>query len=452
METIQLSVDFLKPFVSNDELYARKDEAHQHLLSLQYKTGVGNDFTGWVDLPETISHEELRHIEHVAHELQRKIDILVVVGIGGSYLGARAVIDMLHHNFNTLLPNRTKPIILYAGQNMGEDYLFQLLEVLNHYHYGIAVISKSGTTTEPAIAFRLLKHHIENKYGKDEAAKRIVAITDKNKGVLLGIAKKEGYERFEIPDDVGGRYSVLTPVGLFPIAVAGGNIIELVKGAQHIRHIILKTPPDENMAIQYALARNVLYQKGKFIEIMVNYTPRMHYFSEWWKQLFGESEGKDGKGIFPASVDYTTDLHSMGQYVQDGKRILFETVLCVLNPSNQLAIPHDPDNNDKLNFISYQRISYVNEMARLGTLLAHIDGNVPNILLEIPELTEVYMGQLIYFFEIACGISGYLLGVNPFNQPGVEDYKKNMFALMEKPGMEEESKKIRERMDKLFNE
>jgi glucose-6-phosphate isomerase len=452
MENIQLNVDFVKQFISENELFGRKEEAEKHLLSLQNKTGAGNDFLGWVDLPDTISQDELKHIEHVAHELRKKIDILVVVGIGGSYLGARAVIEALYHNFNALLPNRTKPIVLYAGQNMGEDYLFQLLEVLNNYDYAITVISKSGTTTEPALAFRLLKHHIENKYGKEEAKNRIVAITDKAKGALLELAKTEGYERFEIPDDVGGRYSVLTPVGLFPIAVAGGDIYELIKGAQHIKHLIFKSPAEENIAIQYALTRNALYQKGKFIEIMVNYTPRMHYFCEWWKQLYGESEGKDGKGIFPAGVDFTTDLHSLGQYVQDGKRMLFETVLSVTNPSNHLAIPYEPTNNDKLNFISYKRISYVNDMARIGTILAHIDGQVPNILLEIPTLNEAYIGQLIYFFEIACGISGYLMGINPFNQPGVEAYKKNMFALIGKPGMEEESKKIRERIEKLFND
>jgi len=374
------------------------------------------------------------------------------VGIGGSYLGARAVIEMLNHNFNHILPQRERPIILYAGQNMGEDYLYQLLEVLNDYDYAITVISKSGTTTEPAIAFRLLKHHIENKYGKEEARKRIVAITDKEKGVLLELAKTEGYERFSIPDDVGGRYSVLTAVGLFPIAVAGGNIFELINGAKQMRHHIFKSSDDDNPAIAYALARNALYESGKFVEIMVSYTPRMHYFMEWWKQLYGESEGKENKGIFPASVDYTTDLHSLGQYVQDGKRMLFETVLSVKNPLNHLAIPHDPSNNDKLNFISYKRLSYVNEMARLGTLLAHIDGGVPNIIIEIPTINENYIGQLIYFFEIACGVSGYLLGVNPFDQPGVEAYKKNMFALMQKPGMEEESKAIQQRIENLFNE
>jgi len=452
MEMIDLNTDFVYSFISKDKINERKDEAYQHLLALKNKTGKGNDFLGWVDLPENISHDELKRIETVANELRKKIDILVVVGIGGSYLGARAVIEMLYHNFNNLLPNRKNPIILYAGQNMGEDYLYQLLEILNDYEYGIAVISKSGTTTEPAIAFRLLKHHIENKYGKEEARKRIVAITDKEKGVLLELAKSENYERFEIPDDVGGRYSVLTAVGLFPIAVAGGDIFELINGAKHMRNYIFKMPADENPAVQYALARNALYNEGKFVEIMVSYTPRMHYFMEWWKQLYGESEGKDGKGIFPAAVDYTTDLHSLGQYIQDGKRILFETVLAVRHSLNHLAIPHDPNNGDKLNFISYKRVSYVNDMARLGTLLAHIDGNVPNILLEIPAINETIIGQMIYFFEIACGVSGYLLGVNPFDQPGVEAYKKNMFALMQKPGMEQESKAIQQRIEQLFNE
>lgn len=452
METINISTDFVKSFIDEKKINARKQEAFEHLQALKNKTGKGNDFLGWVDLPETISNEELKKIEHVANEIRKKIDILVVVGIGGSYLGARAVIEMLYHNFNHLLPQRERPVILYAGQNMGEDYLHQLLEVLNEYDYAIAVISKSGTTTEPAIAFRLLKHHIENKYGKEEARKRIVAITDKEKGVLLELAKMEGYERFSIPDDVGGRYSVLTAVGLFPIAVAGGNIFELINGAKHMYHHIFKSSNDDNPAVAYALARNALYDSGKFVEIMVSFTPRMHYFMEWWKQLYGESEGKENKGIFPASVDYTTDLHSLGQYVQDGKRMLFETVLSVKSPLNHLAIPHEPSNNDKLNFISYKRLSYVNEMARLGTLLAHIDGGVPNIFIEIPTINENYIGQLIYFFEIACGISGYLLGVNPFNQPGVEAYKKNMFALMQKPGMEEESKAIQQRIEKLFNE
>ncbi|HNV94955.1 MAG TPA: glucose-6-phosphate isomerase [Bacteroidales bacterium] len=452
METIDISIDFVKSFIDEVKLNARKHEALEHLQALKNKTGKGNDFLGWVDLPETITSEELKKIEHVANEIRKKIDILVVVGIGGSYLGARAVIEMLNHNFNHILPQRERPIILYAGQNMGEDYLYQLLEVLNDYDYAITVISKSGTTTEPAIAFRLLKHHIENKYGKEEARKRIVAITDKEKGVLLELAKTEGYERFSIPDDVGGRYSVLTAVGLFPIAVAGGNIFELINGAKQMRHHIFKSSDDDNPAIAYALARNALYESGKFVEIMVSYTPRMHYFMEWWKQLYGESEGKENKGIFPASVDYTTDLHSLGQYVQDGKRMLFETVLSVKNPLNHLAIPHDPSNNDKLNFISYKRLSYVNEMARLGTLLAHIDGGVPNIIIEIPTINENYIGQLIYFFEIACGVSGYLLGVNPFDQPGVEAYKKNMFALMQKPGMEEESKAIQQRIENLFNE
>lgn len=451
METIDININFIKSFIREDKLNSKKEEAFQHLQSLKNKTGKGNDFLGWVDLPENINHEELKHIELIANELRKKIDILIVVGIGGSYLGARAVIEMLNHNFNTLLPNREKPFILYAGQNIDEDYLYNLLEVLNNYDYGIVVISKSGTTLEPAIAFRLLKHHIENKYGVEEASKRIVVITDKEKGVLLNIATSEGYEQFVIPDDVGGRYSVLTPVGLFPIAVAGGNIYEIVNGAKHIRNKIFNSDADDNPAIQYACARNTLYEHGKFIEVMVSFTPRMNFFMEWWKQLYGESEGKDAKGIFPASVNFTTDLHSLGQYLQEGKKILFETVLSVNQPSNHLVIPHDPNNIDKLNFISYKRISDVNNMARLGTLLAHLDGQVPNILIEIPTINEVYIGQLIYFFEIACGISGYLLGVNPFDQPGVEAYKKNMFALMSKPGMEEETKAIRERIEELFN-
>jgi glucose-6-phosphate isomerase len=450
METIQINIDFAKQFVKEELLNSKIENGEKQLKALIDKSGLGNDFLGWVDLPEKISHSELKEIERVAHDLRKKIDILVIVGIGGSYLGARAVIDILHNNFNALLKNRENPIILYAGQNMGEDYLYQLLDILYNYEYAVVVISKSGTTTEPAIAFRLLKHHLENKYGKEEARKRIVAITDKEKGTLLELAKAEGYERFVIPDDVGGRYSVLTPVGLFPIAVAGGNIHEIIKGAQHIRNIILKEKANNNLAILYAAIRNALYETGKKIEIMVSYTPRMHYFMEWWKQLYGESEGKNGKGIFPASVDFTTDLHSLGQYIQEGERILFETVLSVNHPLNHLAIPYEPNNIDKLNFLSYKRISYVNEMARLGTLLAHVDGGVPNIIIDIPTINENYIGQLIYFFEIACGISGYLLGVNPFDQPGVEAYKKNMFALIGKPGMEEESQKIKQRIEQLF--
>ncbi|PIP54470.1 MAG: glucose-6-phosphate isomerase [Bacteroidetes bacterium CG23_combo_of_CG06-09_8_20_14_all_32_9] len=450
MEPIILSIDQVFGTVPENKIMSFKKDVQKHIDALYQKTGKGNDFLGWVDLPAKTTDHQLKEIHEVANELRNKIDVLVVIGIGGSYLGAKSVIDILSHNFNALLVNRKNPVVLYAGQNIGEDYLFELLEVLENYKYGITVISKSGTTTEPAIAFRLLRHHLETKYGKNEARKRIVAITDEKKGALLNLAKKEGYKTFFIPHDVGGRYSVLTPVGLFPIAVAGGNIFAIIKGAQHIMELTgPKIPFEENPAALYAATRNSLYINGKILEIMVNFTPRMHNFSEWWKQLYGESEGKQGKGIFPVSVDFTTDLHSMGQYIQDGQRNIFETVLSVSESRNSLAIPYENDDADGLNFISYKPLSYVNKMAQLGTLLAHVDGGVPNILIEIPKLNENYIGQLIYMFEMACGISGYMLDVNPFDQPGVEAYKHNMFALLGKPGYEETSEIIRNRIDKM---
>jgi glucose-6-phosphate isomerase len=446
-----LSIDQIFGFVPENEILKYKEEVNNHILSLTKKTGKGNDFLGWVDLPSRTSDSLIKEIQEVANALREKIEVLVVVGIGGSYLGTKAVVDILSHNFLSLKPDRKGPVVLYAGQNIGEDYLFELLDVLDHYEYGITVISKSGTTTEPAISFRLLKHHIETKYGKEEARKRIVAITDEKRGALLDLAVKEGYKKFVIPDDVGGRYSVLTPVGLFPVAVAGYDIHAILKGARHMMELTgPKARFEDNPAALYASARNALYRSGKLIEIMVNFTPRMHNFSEWWKQLYGESEGKQGKGIFPASVDFTTDLHSMGQYIQDGQRILFETVLSVTEPRNNLAIPHEQEDADGLNFISYKPLSYVNKMAQLGTLIAHVDGGVPNIQIEIPKLTENYIGQLIYMFEMGCGISGYLLDVNPFDQPGVEAYKHNMFALLGKPGYEEATKIIRSSMDKMF--
>lgn len=436
--------------VSENEIMKYATLAKNNINALYQKTGKGNDFLGWVDLPEKISEHLLKDIHETAHNLRSKIDVLVVVGIGGSYLGAKSVIDILSHNFNALLPDRKNPIVLYAGQNIGEDYLFELIEVLDNYDYAVTVISKSGTTTEPAIAFRLLKHHLETKYGKEEARKRIIAITDERKGALLELSKKEGYKTFSIPDDIGGRYSVLTPVGLLPIAIAGGDVFALVKGARHMMELTgPKVPFEKNPAAIYAATRNALYNKGKLIEILVNFTPRMHNFSEWWKQLYGESEGKLGKGIFPASVNFTTDLHSLGQYIQEGQRIIFETVLSVSEPRNSLAIPQETDDADGLNYISYKPISYVNKMAQLGTLLAHVDGGVPNILFEIPKLNENYIGQLIYLFEMACGISGYMLDVNPFDQPGVEAYKHNMFALLGKPGYEDASEKIRNRINKM---
>ncbi|MCX7954538.1 MAG: glucose-6-phosphate isomerase [Bacteroidales bacterium] len=450
MERISLNYNFVSDFLSEQEIFQRFDEAKEHLKSLINKTGKGNDFLGWIDYTESIQSDELYEIEEYAEKIREKIDILVLIGIGGSYLGTKAIIDMLSHSFTSLLPEKNNPIILFAGNNLGEDYLHDLLEILNYYEYGIVVVSKSGTTTEPAIAFRILKHHIENKYGKDKAKERIYVVTDKNKGILLEIAKNENYKCFYIPDDIGGRYSVLTPVGLLPLAIVGIDIHQLIQGANSLRSSVINNFTKDNIAIQYALIRNALYNKGKLVEIMVSYTPRMHFFIEWWKQLFGESEGKENKGLLPVGVDFTTDLHSLGQYIQEGKRILFETVLHINKPTNQLIIPHDNENIDKLNFLSYKRVSYVNNMAMLGTILAHTDAGVPNILIDIPSLQEKYIGQLIYFFQIACGISGYLLGVNPFDQPGVEAYKNNLFALINKPGYENISTAIKKRLNEKF--
>jgi glucose-6-phosphate isomerase len=447
MNTLKLDISKIQQFVSLDEVKNYQEKINIAHKSLVEKSGKGNDFLGWVDLPAEIDQQILSKINHLAKEISRKIDILVVVGIGGSYLGARAVIEALKHNFDMLLPESGKPLVLYAGQNLSEDYLADLLEVLDKRDYAINVISKSGTTTEPAVTFRILKNHIEAKYGREEAASRIVATTDQSKGALKQLADNEGYETFVVPDDVGGRYSVLTPVGLFPIAVAGFNIAQLVKGAAEMREEILKdTAIQKNPAALYAAARNALYEKGKIVEITVNYLPNLYYFTEWWKQLYGESEGKEGKGIFPAGVINTTDLHSMGQYIQEGERRIFETVLSVEKPHASVTIPEDEANLDKLNYISGKHVHFVNQMAETGTTLAHIDGDVPNIRISIPEVNEYYLGQLIYFYEFACGLSGYLLGVNPFDQPGVEAYKKNMFALLGKPGFEAETEAIRKRI------
>ncbi|MCD4789077.1 MAG: glucose-6-phosphate isomerase, partial [Bacteroidales bacterium] len=419
------------------------DDIQNHHKALLEKTGKGNDFLGWVDLPSQIEQELITSIEQDAKTIREKAEIFVVIGIGGSYLGARAIIEALSHNFSPLLEKRTNPLILYAGQNIGEDYLSDLLEILNERDYAITVISKSGTTTEPAIAFRVLKNHLEKKYGKQEAKSRIIAITDKSKGALKKLASDEGYKTYIVPDDVGGRYSVLTPVGLLPIAVAGFDIRKLIEGAKAMQQLNLQTISiEENPMAMYAAVRNALYRNGKQVEILVNYQPNLYYFTEWWKQLYGESEGKEGKGIFPAGVGFTTDLHSMGQYIQDGQRFLFETVLSVENPGKKLEIPFDNENLDGLNYIAGKRMHKVNNMAELGTILAHIDGGVPNIGIKIPEVNEMYLGQLIYFFEMACALSGYILGVNPFDQPGVEAYKKNMFALLGKPGYEKETEEI----------
>lgn len=446
MQEIKLSIDYLKDFISPEEIYSFQEEMNDHLRSLLEKTGQGKEFLGWVDLPEELDEPFLGQLKECATRLAGQSEAIVVTGIGGSYLGARAVIDALNHQFATLLPGKD-PLVLYAGHNIGEDYLSELLEVLDKKDYSVIVISKSGTTTEPAIAFRILKNHLEEKYGRKAAVKRITAITDKEKGALKELSVKEGYQTFIVPDDVGGRYSVLTPVGLLPIACAGFDIDKLVAGARDMRKLILEEKNIKaNPAMLYAAARNSLYRKGKTTEIMVSYLPNLYYITEWWKQLYGESEGKENKGIFPAGVNFTTDLHSMGQYIQEGLRNIFETVISVERTKNQLQIPKDKDNADKLNYLAGKNIDDVNKMAELGTLIAHVDGGVPNIRINIPEVNEYFLGQLIYFFEMGCALSGYTLAVNPFDQPGVEAYKKNMFALLGKPGFEKETTEIKKRI------
>ncbi len=444
---LKIDVKNVFDFIPESEIFALKDESSAKLKSLKSGDGEGNDFLGWVNLPSSITEENFVAIEKTAQRLSGKSDIVIVIGIGGSYLGAKAVNDALSHNFEMLKGKREHPTMIFAGHNIGEDYMQELTDTLDNYSYSIVVISKSGTTTEPALAFRILKDHLIAKVGAEEAVSRIVAITDSSKGALRQLAEQEGYETYVIPDDVGGRFSVLTPVGLVPLAISGFNIRELVAGAVSMEKICLNNDNlEDNPALLYAATRNALYRKGKKIEILVNYHNKLHYISEWWKQLYGESEGKDGKGIFPAAVDNSTDLHSMGQYVQEGERILFETVISVKESEHDVKVPEDSKDLDKLNYLAGKRIDEVNKMAELGTTLAHIDGGVPNIRIEIPEINAYNLGGLMYFFEIACGISGYMLEVNPFNQPGVEAYKKNMFALLEKPGFEEETKKIKERL------
>lgn len=444
MSGLKVDIEDIYEFATQDQVTALKEKIEQSLKVLHGKTGKGNNYLGWLDLPSSITPEELSAIEDVANEIRSKSEIVVVVGIGGSYLGAKAVIDALNHSFAHLI-SKDNPTIVFAGNNICEDYHRELLEMLDKHNYSIVVISKSGTTTEPAIAFRLLKQHLESKIGKAEAAKHIVAITDSSKGALRQLATQEGYRTFIIPDNVGGRYSVLTPVGLLPIAIAGFDIKSLVNGATKAELATgVDIPFEENAACQYAAARNALYSKGYRVEILVNYTPKLHFLAEWWKQLYGESEGKDNKGIFPAAVDFTTDLHSLGQYIQDGERFLFETVISVQNAKHNLEIPEDKANLDELNYIAGKRLSDVNRMAQLGTTLAHLDGRVPNMEIQIPEISEYWLGYLIYFFEKACAISGYTLDVNPFDQPGVEAYKKNMFALLGKKGYEEQGKLLRE--------
>lgn len=409
--------------------------------------GAGNDFLGWVALPSSIDAEQLAAVNEVANRLRAKAEVIVCIGIGGSYLGAKAVLEAMSNSFALLKRDRKEPIVLFAGQNISEDYTYELLDAVKDRELAVVVISKSGTTTEPAIAFRILKAELERRYGKAEAAERIVAVTDKARGALKTLATQEGYSTFVIPDDVGGRFSVLTPVGLLPLAAAGIDIEALVRGAQDMQKATDENVPyEQNIAAQYAAVRNALYAEGKKIEILASYEPKLQYIAEWWKQLYGESEGKEGKGIFPASVTLTADLHSMGQYIQEGERMLMETVISVAKPDHSITIESDEENLDGLNFLAGKRISEVNRMAELGVQLAHTDGGVPNIRIELPAIDAYHIGALLYFFERACGISGYILGVNPFNQPGVEAYKKNMFALLDKPGYEAESKAIKERL------
>ena len=446
MKNMQLSIDKALDFVSKSDIDAYSKAVAQASVALEDGTGKGNDFLGWLHLPSSITEEMIQDIEETARQLRSTCDAVVVAGIGGSYLGAKAVIEALSDSFSWLKKGDS-PVILFAGNNISEDYLAELTELLRNRRFGIINISKSGTTTETALTFRLLKTQLEQQEGKAEASKRIVAITDKAKGALRQLSTQEGYKTFVIPDNVGGRFSVLTPVGLLPIAVAGFDIRQLISGAVEMEKNCGKDISfDQNLAAIYAATRNELYRRGKKIEILVNFHPKLHYLAEWWKQLYGESEGKEGKGIYPASVDFTTDLHSMGQWIQEGERIIFETVISVATPEKKVIFPHDDENLDGLNFLAGKRVDEVNKMAELGTQLAHIDGGVPNLRIEIPSLNEFYIGELIYFFEKACGISGYILGVNPFDQPGVEAYKKNMFALLEKPGYEKETEAIKKRL------
>lgn len=445
---ISLDLSKVAPYLAASEIDYMEDMVKSAHDKLHNGTGAGNDFLGWIDLPVNYDKDEFARIKKAAEKIQSDSEVLIVIGIGGSYLGARAAIEMLTNNFHNALDNdkRKAPKIFYVGNNISSTYMAELLQAIEGKDVSLNIISKSGTTTEPAIAFRILKSYLEKKYGVDEARKRIYATTDKAKGALKTLADAEGYETFVVPDDVGGRFSVLTAVGLLPIAAAGINIDDMMKGAADAREAYSNPSLKENDAYKYAAVRNALYNKGKVIEILVNYEPSLHYFNEWWKQLYGESEGKDNKGLFPAAVDFTTDLHSMGQYIQEGRRILFETVVNVEKPKYEITIEKDADDLDGLNFLSGKTMDFVNKQAFQGTLLAHNDGGVPNMVVNVPELSAYYFGYMVYFFEKACGISGYLLGVNPFNQPGVEAYKKNMFALLGKPGYEDMKAELEKRL------
>ena len=446
---IKVDISQVQNFVSAKDIKSLEPEVKEAILKLEKGTGAGNDFIGWTDLASKTENSLLDAIEETARVLRENCEVVVVAGIGGSYLGSRAVIEALGNSLSQLIQDKKNPQILFAGHNISEDYLFELTEYLKTKKFGIINISKSGTTTETALAFRLLKKQCEDQRGKDVARKVIVAITDAKRGAARVCADKEGYRSFIIPDNVGGRFSVLTPVGLLPIAIAGFDIRQLIKGAADMEGLTTSGVKfEDNPAALYAAVRNALYRSGKKIEILVNFQPKLHYLSEWWKQLYGESEGKENKGIFPASVDFSTDLHSMGQWIQEGERTIFETVISVDKVQHSVLVPSDEENLDGLNFLAGKHVDEVNKMAELGTQLAHVDGGVPNIRIAVPELKEYWIGQLIYMFEKGCGISGYVLGVNPFNQPGVEAYKKNMFALLGKPGYEEESKKILSRLKK----
>ncbi len=441
-----INVDYnaTRSFLTKGQIEEAFGNALKAIDTLENREGRGNEFLGWLDLPSKTDKSLIREIEAVSERWKNKIEIVIVIGIGGSYLGAKAAIEALSHHFNLYAKSFTGPKIVFAGQNLSEEYLAELLDIMGERSTAAVVISKSGTTTEPAVAFRIIKRYFEEKYGREESAKRIVAVTDSSKGALRKLADNEGYTTFVIPDDVGGRFSVLTPVGLLPIALAGYDIKSLLAGAAEMEKIVSERSED-NPALVYAAIRNALYDCGKKVEIFVNYNPKLQYVAEWWKQLYGESEGKEKKGIFPASVNFTSDLHSMGQYIQDGERMLFETVLSVEKPNRSLIISDDAQNLDGLNFLSGKAIDECNKMAELGTRIAHVDGGVPNIRITIPSINEFNLGALFFFFEKACGISAYMLGVNPFDQPGVEDYKNNMFALLGRPGFEEQAKELRKR-------
>lgn len=448
MSKVTFDYSKAKTFISDHEIASMKKIAENAKAELLGREGAGNDFLGWIDLPVDYDKEEFARIKDAAKKIQGDSEVLLVIGIGGSYLGARAAIEFLRHNFYNMVSKeiRKTPEIYFVGNSISSTYLKHLTDVIGERDFSVNIISKSGTTTEPAIAFRIFKSMLEKRYGKEEAAKRIYATTDKARGALKNLATEEGYESFVVPDDVGGRFSVLTAVGLLPIAVSGADIDKLMEGAADAREHALNDSYEENDPVMYAAIRNILLRKGKAVEILANYEPSLHYVSEWWKQLYGESEGKDQKGIFPASVDLTTDLHSMGQFIQDGSRIMYETVLNVEESTEEIVIGEEPVDLDGLNYLAGKNVDFVNKSAMNGTMLAHTDGNVPNLVVNIPKQDEFSLGQLFYFFEFACGVSGYILGVNPFNQPGVESYKKNMFALLGKPGYEEAREALLKRL------